>query len=389
MELESPSKPQIIEEQYEPNIANHDSGQNSRGTACDSGDFSGNRELRLVPAASGRTRVQTDDQKSSAPRSQHWQKLKDCRLLIRTGFLLLCATSAYAQAPSSGPTTFNLINELATELQNLLLDQGGVFLHYGRIELAFIAVFGLTSLGVRWQFPALNLHHHQPLHLAEVYEYLVKLAFVSLLFTYYTQPFPGTNISFDHLFSAVAKLLSASLNTTIVGQMQKQLSDAIKGLEHPTFYNIFATIGYYLDLIVLAAIEVGAILINAFGLAITGLCALFGPLFIPLFLTKNFNRWFWRWVDNFFTYSMYRVIAIAITYLYYAIIMAFFNTYVGTDYSLGHMLGLFPYLLLLTWAYLYSLFKIPSIAAMFFQGAGLSASELTGAAIGFVVKGLM
>jgi TrbL/VirB6 plasmid conjugal transfer protein len=268
------------------------------------------------------------------------------------------------------------------------MNQGGLFLSYGRIELAIIAVFGLTGLALRWQLANLNLFH-QHIHIAEIYEYLIKLAFISFCFTYYVQPIPGTGISLNHLFSEISKALSATLNTAIVGQLIQQLKDVRAGLEQPSFYDVFDIIAYYADIAVLCAIEVGAILMNAFGLAMAGLCALFGPLFMPLFLTKHFSSWFWRWIDNFFTYSMYRVVAIAITYLYFSIILAFFNTYVGKNYSLGHIAALFPYLLLLTWSYLFAIFKIPAIASMFFQGSGLSASGLTNTAIGSLVKALI
>ncbi|MGH9622748.1 MAG: type IV secretion system protein [Bryobacteraceae bacterium] len=390
MELGRHSKLPVFENFNGFTDSNSDSGKDARNFAGNTG--ASDRCCRCVgPRHTAEEPHQTGNpagEKSGWGIQSRWRTTEKLSLLARFAFLFFFATAAYGQTPS-GPQPFDFVNEITTDIVNLVTAQSGILLHYGRIELSFIAVFGLTGLALRWQFPALNLHHHQPLHIAEIYEYLVKLAFVSMLMTYYVQPIPGTGISLNHLFSAIAELLTSGIDVAVISQLVGQLHQATHGLQHPGFFNLFDTVGYYLDLVVLSAIEVAALLINIFGFVAAGILVLFGPLFIPLFLTKRFERWFWRWVDNLFTYSMYRVIAIAISFLYSSVILSFFNKLVAGNYSLGHMLALLPLLLLITWSYLYSVFKIPSIASMLFSGAGTSASELTGAAIGFLVKGLM
>ncbi|HEX7362238.1 MAG TPA: type IV secretion system protein [Bryobacteraceae bacterium] len=380
----------VIENADEFTTPNRHSGKDARGLAGDTGaaDCRGRGvDPRHTAEESHQAGNSAGEKSRRGERKENWRRTKKFFVLARFAPLFLLSTAAYGQS-LPGPQPFDFVNEITTEIDNLITAQSGILLHYGRIELAIIAVFGLTSLAFRWQVANLNLFH-QHIHIAEVYEYLVKLAFVSMLMTYYVQPIPGTGISLNHLFSAIAKLLVSGVNAGVIGQLLAQIHHATHSLQHPGFYNLFDTVGYYLDLTVLAAIEIAALIINVFGFVASGILVLFGPLFLPLFLTKRFERWFWRWVDNLFTFSMYRVLAIAISFLYSSVILSFFNNAVGGNYSLGHMLALLPALLLITWSYLYSIFKIPAIASMLFGGAGLSASELTGAAIGFIVKGLM
>jgi hypothetical protein len=94
------------------------------------------------------------------------------------------------------------------------------------------------------------------------------------------------------------------------------------------------------------------------------------PLFIPLALTKHFYSWFWRWLEGLFAFSMYRVMAAAIGWVWSNLFLYFFVHGVGTDYSLANWLALLPVVFMLAVGFVYSMFKIPALTAALFSGAG-------------------
>jgi type IV secretion system protein VirB6 len=117
--------------------------------------------------------------------------------------------------------------------------------------------------------------------------------------------------------------------------------------------------------------------VNAFGFAAYGLFTLFGPLLIPLYLTRNFHSKFWGWVDNLIVFAMYRAVSAALTFVWLNVLVSFFDNTVNGDYSIGHWLALVPTLLMLTVSFAWAMFKIPALTSMLFGGAGAGAQGAT------------
>jgi hypothetical protein len=108
--------------------------------------------------------------------------------------------------------------------------------------------------------------------------------------------------------------------------------------------------------------------VNAFGFIAPGLFILFGPLLIPLLITRSFKHKFWHRVDGILVFSMFRSVSAAISFIYLNVMIGFCDNTVAGDYSLGHWLALIPTLILLNGGLLWSMFQVPRITGMIFGG---------------------
>jgi type IV secretory pathway VirB6-like protein len=131
--------------------------------------------------------------------------------------------------------------------------------------------------------------------------------------------------------------------------------------------DIFA---YCLNLFDMAIISIGLFAINGWAYLAYGMCALLGPILIPLLLTKHFSGRFFRWVDASFKYAMLTPVCSAFTFVWSAMFMKFFSNAVRGDYSLGHLLGLTAFMLTMVGSFAYMAFKLPAFAGELFGGGG-------------------
>ena len=112
---------------------------------------------------------------------------------------------------------------------------------------------------------------------------------------------------------------------------------------------------------------------------------LFGPLMIPLFITRNFKGKFWAWVDGLLVFSMFRAVAAAVSFIYLNVFIGFFDNTVNGDYSLGHWLALIPTLILLNGGLLWAMFQVPRITGMIFGGVASHAQAFTDTVVSTIV----
>ena len=141
-------------------------------------------------------------------------------------------------------------------------------------------------------------------------------------------------------------------------------------------------------LLIIAVMSFVMFAVNAFGFIALGMFVLFGPLMIPLYITRNFKAKFWAWVDGLLVFSMFRAVSAAISFIFLHVLIGFFDNWVAGNYSLGHWLALLPTLLLLTGGFVYAMFSVPRITAMIFGGVAAHAQgvvdSLTSAVIAAV-----
>ncbi|MBV9082691.1 MAG: hypothetical protein JOZ62_08455 [Acidobacteriaceae bacterium] len=87
-------------------------------------------------------------------------------------------------------------------------------------------------------------------------------------------------------------------------------------------------------------------------------------------MTKHFYSWFWNWLQGLFSFAMYRVMATVIGWVWANLYIYFFIHGVGDDFSIANWLALLPIVLMLTVAFVYSMFQIPRLTSALFAGAG-------------------
>jgi len=299
-------------------------------------------------------------------------------------FLLLPLTALLPAigfaAAGSGPLPpgVNWLSQVTDQINALVTNNGDQLVDLGTTELAFFAIFTLVGIVVRWQISHMVIGF-RPVNytIGDLLAFFINLAACSLLLHYYNTPLPGAGISIHQIFPALAKAVTNILDQGLIDGFLDRVRAAAAGTQPPSAFNLMGAMVYATVLVNVAFMDLIMFAVNAFGFIALGMFTLFGPLIIPLFITRNFKQKFWHWVDGLLVFSMFRAVSAAVSFIFANVLIGFFDNTVAGDYSLGHWLALIPALILLNGGFLWSMFQVPRLTGMIFGG-------VAGQAQGFV-----
>lgn len=297
--------------------------------------------------------------------------------------LLLCLLlPAVSLAASPG---IDWLGQVTAAVDNLTTTHGDILMDFAVTELNFIAMMGLIAMVVRW-----NLAHmvigYRPVNftIGDLFIFFFQLFFCSLMLHYYFTPFPGTSLSVHNLFAGIAQGISATLDQGILDDFTQRISNIVDSTTRPSGLDVVGIIVYFLVMIDMALIDLAMFAIDSFGWICYGLFSLFGPLAIPLYMTKHFNSKFFGWLDGLIVFSFYRAVSAGFTYIWINVLIGFVDNTVAGDYSIGHWIAILGTLIMLTGAFAYGIFKIPTITSMLFGGVGMAAAGFSETILGVV-----
>jgi hypothetical protein len=298
--------------------------------------------------------------------------------LLFLAVILLPVPGASAASPSPPTPGIDWLSKVTDQVNDLVTAHGDQLVSIGNTELAFFAILTLTGIVVRWQISHMVIGF-RPVNytIGDLLAFFINLAVCSVMLHYYNTPLPGAGISIHQIFPALAKVVTNVFDQSIVDGFLARVSKAADGTHVPGALDLVGAIVYTIVLLNVCILDLIMFAVNAFGFVALGMLTLFGPLIIPLFITRNFKSKFWHWVDGLLVFSMFRAVSAAISFIYVNVFISFFDNTVNGDYSLGHWLALLPTLILLNGGLLWSMFQVPRITGMIFGG-------VAGQAQGFV-----
>jgi hypothetical protein len=284
-------------------------------------------------------------------------------LLLFTAFFPVMGAAATGTAPL--PPGVNWLSEVTDQVNALVTNYSDELVDLGTTELAFFAIFTLVGIVVRWQLSHMVIGF-RPVNytIGDLLAFFLNLVACSLLLHYYNAP----GISIHEIFPTFAKGVTKVLDQSLVDGFLDRVREAAADTQAPSAFNLTGAIVYATVLWNVAFMDFIVFAVNAFGFIAPGLFILFGPLLIPLLITRSFKHKFWHRVDGILVFSMFRVVSAAISFIYLNVMIGFFDNTVAGDYSLGHWLALIPTLILLNGGPLWSMFQVPRITGMIFGG---------------------
>ena len=290
------------------------------------------------------------------------------KILIAACLLLAAVVPGYAAGIGPGPIDW--LQEVTDQITALMNNQSDALVDLGVIELNFIAIITLIGIVVRWQLSHMVIGFH-PVNftIGDFFVFLLNFAFCSVLLHYYNNPLPGVGVNFHQLPAGFSILISSKLGTAAIDQMLAQVSDAISKTQKPSVTDLLGIIVYAVTMAQLAALQFVMFALNSFGYIGQAMFALFGPLLIPLYMTKRFAGKFFAWLDGLIVFSMFGAVSTGLSFIWLNVIVGFFQNTVAGDYTIGHWFAVLTTLVMITCAFLYSMFKIPSITAALFGGS--------------------
>ena len=296
--------------------------------------------------------------------------------MIKKLFLLVLLTCILLPTASFAASAgIDWLGQVTTAVDTLTTTHGDVLMDFAVTELNFVAMMGLIAMVVRW-----NLAHMvigaRPVNftIGDLFIFFFQLFACSLMLHYYFTPFPGTSLSIHNLFAGVAQSISATLDQSVMDDFMKRISNVTDSTARPAGMDVIGIFVYFGVMIDMAFLDLAMFAVDAFGWVCYGIFSLFGPLAIPLYMTKHFSSKFFGWLDGLIVFSFYRAVSAGFTYIWLNVIIGFFDGTVAGDYSIGHWLAIFGTLIMLTGAFVYGIFKIPMITSMLFGGVGMAAA---------------
>jgi len=288
-----------------------------------------------------------------------------------------------AQALPSTSSGVDWLYQFTNNLTNLTTQNGGALTQLGLTELSCIALFTLVSMSVNWSTTGMTFRlHHDHLHVGDLVNFLLRLIICCLLETYWVNPFPGASFGINHFFSYIAQAMVAAFDQSSLNSLLQLLKTAGDGTAMPSFTAPLQILCYVVVQIMLGLASAILFVINCSSFILYGVTALFGPVFIPLLMTKTFRAKFFHFLDVLISFAMIRAVAAAFIFVWAGFMNGFIQQTFNGNYSMEMwMANLIPCLMVFV-AFIINMLFVPSMTQAIFGGAAGLTSAATQTAAG-------
>jgi len=282
-----------------------------------------------------------------------------------------------AQSLPSAGSGVDWLYQFTNNLTNLTTQNGGALTQLGLTELSAIAMFSRISMVVNWNTTSMTLRFHaQPVHAGDLVNFLLRLIVCCLLENYWVNPFPGASFGINHFFSYIAQAMVAAFDQHSLDQFLQVLKTAGDNTAMPSFTAPLQILCYVVVQVILGLASAILFVINCSAFILYGVTALFGPVFIPLLMTKTFRAKFFHFLDVLISFAMIRAVAAAFIFVWAGFMNGFLQQTFNGNYSMEMWIAnLIPCLMVFV-AFIINMLFIPSMTQAIFGGAAGMAESI-------------
>ena len=282
-----------------------------------------------------------------------------------------------AQSLPSAGSGVDWLYQFTNNLTNLTTLNGGALTQLGLVELSAIAMFSLISMVVNWNTTSMTLRFHaQPIHAGDLVNFLLRLIVCCLLENYWVNPFPGGSFGINHFLSYIAQAMVAAFDQHSLDQFLQLLKTAGDNTAMPSFTAPIQILCYVVVQLMLGLASAILFVINCSAFILYGVTALFGPIFIPLLMTKMFRAKFFHFLDVLISFAMIRAVAAAFIFVWAGFMNGFLQQTFNGNYSMEMWIAnLIPCLMVFV-AFIINMLFIPSMTQAIFGGAAGMAGNM-------------
>ncbi len=286
-----------------------------------------------------------------------------------------------AQALPTASSGVDWLYQFTNNLTNLTTQNGGALTQFGLTELSAIALFTLINMVINWNTSGMTLRFHtHPVRAGDLTNFILRLILCSLLLNYWVNPLPGASFGLNHFFSYIAQAIVAAFDQNSLNQLLQLLKTAGDNTPMPSIMAPIQILCYFLVQALLGVASAILFVINCSAFILYGVAALFGPVFIPLFMTRTFRAKFFHFLDVLLSFAMIRAVAGAFIFVWAGFMNGFLQQTFNGNYSIAMWLAnLIPCIMVFV-AFIVNMLFIPSMTQAIFGGA----AGLTSAAPGVV-----
>jgi type IV secretion system protein VirB6 len=303
----------------------------------------------------------------------------------------MTTTVLFAQALPSASSGVDWLYQFTNNLTNLTTQNGGVLTQLGMIELSCVSLFVLISMVISWSTSSMTLSFYRhPVRAGDLTDFLLRLIVCCLLENYWVNPFPGASFGINHFFSYIAQAMVAAFDQNSLDTLLQLLRTAGNNTPMPSLMAPLEIFCYFIVQILLGCASAILFVINCSAFILYGVSALFGPIFIPLLMTKTYRAKFFQFIDVLISFAMIRAVAAAFIFVWSGFMNGFIQQTFNGNYSVAMWLAnLIPCTMVFI-AFIINMLFIPSMSQAIFGGAaGLTGSmaKIVGGAVAAAVYG--
>jgi hypothetical protein len=266
--------------------------------------------------------------------------------------------------------------QFTNNLTALTTANGGALTSFGLTLLNFVAIMQLVKMVVNFSTANMSFSlNPAPLEGGEIVRFMLRLGFCCILETYWINPLPGASWGFNKLFSALAQEIVKVLDQNTQAQLTTVIHEAWIKTGPPSLISPLEIFEYVYVQILMGVAAAIIFVINVSSFIFYAVTALFGPLFIPLYMTDTFRGKFLHFVDVLLSFAMIRAVAAAFIFVWSGFYTTFLQQTFNGDYSIGMWIAnLLPVTMVFV-AFIINMLFIPQITQAIFGGAaGATAS---------------
>lgn len=262
------------------------------------------------------------------------------------------------------------LSVFAQNLTDLTTQNAGILTIVGYSLLSLTALVQLLNMVIQWNTASMSftLHTH-PLQAGDVVKFLIRLVVCCLLMNYWVNPLPGVGVGFSHLFSFLAQKMAQGFDQDRLNQFISLIKQVSDGTDQPSITAPLKILCYVLVQLVVGVSSAILFLINVSSYILYGVAALFGPIFIPLYMTQTFKGKFLHFVDVLLGFAMIRAVAAAFIYVWSGFMTAFITQTFNGNYTLDNWLANLVPCVAVFVAFILNMLYIPSLTQAIFGGA--------------------
>jgi hypothetical protein len=266
--------------------------------------------------------------------------------------------------------------QFTNNLTALTTANGGALTNFGLTLLSFIAFMQLVKMVVTFSTSNMSFSFNPaPLEGGEIVRVMLRLGFCCLLETYWINPLPGASWGFNKLFSAIAQEIVKVLDQNTQAQLSRVVYEAWNKTGAPSLLAPLEIFEYVYIQLLMGVASAIIFVINVSSFIFYAVTALFGPLFIPLYMVDSLRGKFFSFFDTLLSFAMIRAVAAAFIFVWSGFTTTFLQQTFNGDYSiLMWMANILPVTMVFV-AFIINMLFIPQITQAIFGGsAGATAS---------------
>lgn len=275
--------------------------------------------------------------------------------------------------------------QFTNNLTALTTANGGALTSFGLTLLSFIALLQLVKMVVTFSTANMSFGlNPAPLEGGEIVRFMLRLGFCCLLETYWINPLPGASWGFNKIFSALAQEIVKVLDQNTQAQLTNLIQEAWSKTGPPSLLSPFEIFEYIWVQILMGFAAAIIFVINVSSFIFYAVSALFGPLFIPLYMTESFRGKFFQFIDVLLSFAMIRAVAAAFIFVWSGFYTTFLQQTFNGDYSIQMWIANILPVSMVFIAFIINMLFIPTITQAIFGGAAGTTASAQQTALRFV-----